>query len=265
MLIDQNKYVVLMTACIDPGEGIKTKPGNCVGRADPSLRLNDYIEALKYWLNFNDQRLTGIVFADNSGYDLNSLRRMFEDCSRGKPIVEFIQVEKCVWPDHIHYGFCELLIIDDALKKSELLKEAPLFIKATGRLRFDGLIKMLDVMGRDFINPQFVVDAHDYAFPFGARHSGISTQLMVFNTNFYRKNLIGINKLMKPWVISHIEDLLFIELSKFKGAGYYMRFPCYLSCVGFCATTNKNYRSFKSKMKDLLRRTSRKVAPWWWI
>jgi hypothetical protein len=249
-----------MTACIAPELGISGKPGNRLQRSDPSIRLSDYAAALAFWLDHPDPRIDLIVFAENSGYDLSELNALVQ-ASNSKRRVELLSVPLCKWPEHVHYGYCELQIIDDALSRSALLSDARYFVKATGRLQFAGLTRLLDRLSDEFL---FAVDCHHR--PFRPERGGVATQLMLFNKQFYLHNLVGVNGKLQPWVISHIEDLLFRELMKFRGVtGAVLRWPVNVDCVGVSATTNTSYSRADKRIKQAVRGVARTIVPGLWL
>jgi hypothetical protein len=256
----KRKIAVLMTACIAPEPGISGKPGNRLKRADPVLRFNDYASALAFWLDHPDPRIGSIVFADNSGYDLSNLNSLVQG-AKSKRYVELLRVPPCTWPEHVHYGFCELQIIDEALSRSALLREEEYFLKATGRLQFRGLTRLLNRLSDEFL---FAVDCHRR--PFSPEIGAVATQLMLFNKQFYVSNLVGVNRKLQPWVTSHVEDLLFRELMKFHGAkGAVLRWPVNVEYVGVSATTNESYSSAGKRLKRTLRAVARIILPWLWL
>jgi len=255
----RGKFTILMTACIAPEAGIGDKPGNRVQRADPALRLKDYAEALDFWLAHPDPRIDAIVFADNSLYDLSELEARVR-ASGSTRKVEFLSLPICHWPEDVHYGYCELQIIDQAVAQSALLADARAFIKATGRLRFSGLSRLLDRLNDDLL---FAIDSRRK--PFGGRGS-TTTQLMLFNKAFYCAHLTGANAKLKPWVVSHIEDLIYQELAPFEGRkGAMLRWPVNVDCIGVSATNNTSYTDRRTRMRQTIRGMLRVIAPGLWI
>ena len=63
-----HKLVVLLTSCINPGNI------HSVARREPTTRLNDYIQTLKYFLHLPG--IEDIVFCDNSGVDLIDIQEV---------------------------------------------------------------------------------------------------------------------------------------------------------------------------------------------
>ena len=72
-----NKYVIVLTACINPGKMIHTS------LTDVDIRRRQYKDALEFYLLQTDYP---IVFVENSGTDISGDFRKFVDCGR----LEFI-------------------------------------------------------------------------------------------------------------------------------------------------------------------------------
>jgi hypothetical protein len=116
--------VLLLTATIDTGGTPK------VARSDPGLRLQDYEQALRRWLESGS--VGRMVFCENSGYDLGSLEAVAEPF--GRTDVEFISFDGNAVGALRGKGFAELNIILHAMSRSRLLSGAGTVIKCTGRL-----------------------------------------------------------------------------------------------------------------------------------
>lgn len=118
--------VVLLTACINPGDVINT------ARSDPIVRLEDYKKALKEWcLHSGD---VPIVFCDNSGYDLKELKEIARENARSGKSVEFLSFNGQDFPTCLGKGYGEMRIIGHAIEKSQLIKPDSIILKVTGRL-----------------------------------------------------------------------------------------------------------------------------------
>ena len=68
-----NKYVIVLTACINPGKMIHTS------LTDVDIRRRQYEDALEFYLLQTDYP---IVFVENSGTDISGDFRKFVDCGR---------------------------------------------------------------------------------------------------------------------------------------------------------------------------------------
>src|SRR3954471_4308953 len=88
--------VLILTATITPPPGVPI-----LARTDPQLRLQDYIDALKFYLAVPNHVLDRIIFAENSGSDLSKLRALAEESDKR---VEFGSSGSCarssaIYPD----------------------------------------------------------------------------------------------------------------------------------------------------------------------
>jgi hypothetical protein len=121
--VSTRQAAVLLTATIDPGS---TK---LVARNDPIVRFDDYRRALLSW---RSQSHVPIVFCENSGYDLSSLRAPIDE--RPGCTVEFLSFDKNHHAATRGKGYAELELIRDALATSRVLASSSVIIKCTGRL-----------------------------------------------------------------------------------------------------------------------------------
>jgi len=126
-----------MTATIDPG----AMP--MVARRDPQQRLRDYEWALGGWLASGGVRR--IVFCENSGHDLASLKRL---CAAYPQVeVEFLRIRGGGDVSR-GKGHAELGIIAEALGQSRLIEAATVLVKCTGRLQVQNAPRVLDDIAR---------------------------------------------------------------------------------------------------------------------
>ena len=253
-------YLILMTACIDPGNApIK------VARHDPVLRLADYRNALIFWLHLHDSRITKLVFVENSGYCLDELTALAQRENIYGRKIEFLSLNCNQYPSGIHYGYAELQMIDEALVRSSLLSTSEYFIKATGRLIFPNICRLVDRLPEQFL---FSVDARRNSLLVKKNQEFITTQLMVFSTQFYSLILAGCKSEMGG-IYKKIERLLYHKLISYEGQpGAILRWPVSIDPVGFAANfegKSKNYSSSRQFIINQLRSFCRIVLPKWWV
>lgn len=250
----KKEFVVLLTATIDPGPYTKD-----LTRNNPEIRLEDYRKSLLFWSGLCDKRIKGIVFCDNSGADLDVLKKACLDCSNP---TEFLSFEGNSKPFGVHYGYAELGIIDYAVRQSVLMSECQYFIKTTGRLTFPNISKLLDSIDCEF---DAAVDhrkkyKREQGFPVKAR-----TQLMFFSKKFYGDHLLNSRDEMIGFY-SHIEEFLAAKLDTFKrNSRIVRRFNVECPPMGFNGWRSKNYRSFLNVSKNTLRAFMRKAFPSVWF
>lgn len=252
-----NSYTVLMTACIDPTAGWVP-----LHRKNPATRLRDYCEGMRFWLELNDPRITGLVFIDNSAHPLNTLRELAASTNPWSRQVEFLSIDDNHYPPDVHYGYAELGMIDAALTSSRLLCATSHFIKATGRLTFPDVGRLLDRIPTSCV---FAVDSRNTTLLTRHPQMFIATQLMVFAPDFYKEHLLGCKvELKKP--LTHVEELVFRKLMPFKSRrGAILRWPVNVAPKGIAAHWDKNYSSPRQTLVNAVRAACRILLPNWWI
>ncbi len=252
----RNQFLFLLTATITPAAGVH------VARADPALRRADYFKAFSYWLNSQDSRLGRILFVENSGADLAEFQAA---ASASTKEIEFISIPPNPPPPEMHYGYSELEMIDQALHLSNLLPKTTHLIKATGRLIFPDLPKLLD---RVPDNIRVMVDARA-RLPFRPSERGfISSQLFVAEHKFYNSTLrTSYKDLARSYHYpSFIEHLFFERLTPLKGqSGIFLRFPINCEPVGFAGHLTKRYDSPQRMLTIQARSILRVLAPNFWF
>jgi hypothetical protein len=145
-------FVVLLTATIAP----KARIAAGLKRSDPKVRLRDYERALKFWLDLPEAPwMAGIVFAENSGHPLESLKAVAATSPRGLP-VEFLSYDEPEPPEGFSYGYSEFKLMRKAVQESPLIASHRYFIKATGRYLFPDVSKLVARLPKDF---KIAVDA----------------------------------------------------------------------------------------------------------
>ncbi len=248
-----------MTACIDP------RKGSCPPvRVEPKLRLADYEGALRFWLRYSDERLGNILFIENSGHSLQSLKNIAENENPMNKTVEFVSLD-CNWyPRNGTYGYAELRMLDLGLQQSKLKALTTHMIKVTGRFRFPTLNKLLDRLPLGF---DVAADARVRKI---LRKRGerpfITTQIILFSHSFYERYLQrGYEDLGKDG-LSLIEWLFYDKLAPLRGTpGIMLRFPCNVDPVGFPANRVRSYMHPTQRAVYAIRGATRRLFPSWWI
>jgi hypothetical protein len=255
-----NKYLLMMTACIDPSAGHYR-----IDRADPATRLLDYQHALRFWLSYPDQRLRRILFIENSGYPLDSLQAIVHSENKLGKETEFISLN-CNWyPETSHYGYAEMRMLDLGLQQSRLRRETTHMIKVTGRLTFPALTRLLDHIPDDF---DFVADARIWRTPW-KKHTVpfVGTQLILFSHDFYAAHLQTQYDRMAE--SSHwMESFFYRELSQRPPSPEHprlLRFPRSVDPVGQPAHRSRSYSHPVQRITNTFRAAMRRIVPGWWI
>lgn len=249
-------YVLVLTACIDPSTG----PARII-RKDPLVRLADYQQALQSWLLNPDPRLRSIVFVENSGYELKTLRQLVGRSNPFGKRVEFIQLRNNDYPPYVDYGYPELGMLDQVLAVSELARKSKYFIKVTGRLIFPTLTRLLDHLPSDYL---FAVDSRVPMLPKG-KPPGVYASLMIFSRMFYESELVDVKSKMNE-VLCSIETMLYLKLMNYIDTpGAILRWPVHIASVGHGAHWNKSYTDSRGRVADAIRTVSRIITPQLWV
>jgi hypothetical protein len=254
-----NRYVVVMTACIDPSKGEYR-----LNRADPTVRLEDYRTALRFWLRFPDERISNILFIDNSNYPLDNLEAT---AKRENPLnkhLEFISLD-CNWyPPGGHYGYAELRMLDLGLERSRLRDATSHMIKVSGRFTFPSLTRLLDRLPAEF---DAVADARAWrTLRRRHEHPQVTTQIILFAHEFYKRHLQDCYRDLESGDISHMEAIYYRKLAQLSAENkIILRFPCNVSPVGFPAHRNRPYSHPMQVAANRFRAIARRILPNWWI
>lgn len=261
-----NQYLLVLTATVTPFVGAQ------VQRSDPATRREDYKAAFRFWLNHADPRINRILFLENSGDDLEFLKEIVEQENSFAKDVEFISTSSSVIPPGLHYGWGELKMLDEGLRRSRLVKETSHLLKATGRLTFPDISRLLDrtPTGCD-VMVECRIPTSSYRkglnlIPAILKRQGayVSTQLAIFSHRFYQGRILGLVDTMKPNCYpGMIEELIYDELIKMEHSdGVYLRFPVNCDPSGVGATLGDVYDSKTRRAISLLRAASRKTGLW---
>lgn len=259
----QAGFVVLMTACIAPK--LLADGSAPVLRSDPDVRRRDYAEGLRFWLELKDSRFRGVVFADNSGASLASLRTLASSVGSDRP-VEFLSFDAPPPPVGMSYGYSEFLLVRTALAQSELLRTGTHFIKATGRYRFPAISPLLDQLPTSF---RAAVDARGWRPPPWRSNPMVPAALTLFERRFYENELADLPLQMRPappWDrCQFIEPMLYDALIRFRNdPSVVLRWPINCEPEGIGGDGSR-YDSPRQHLARAGRATLRRLAPNWWI
>lgn len=256
------KYILLMTACIQPSQVNISR--HAIWRNDPEIRLNDYKTALEFWLRYPDQRISGIVLVENSGYDLEELRKLASRLNPHNRDTEFLQIRAAAIPEGLHYGYSEVEMIDHAFTQSSLIRNCAHVIKVTGRIFFPDLSRLLNRVRNHHL---IVTDCRDFRF-LHIRRRMILTTLFIVRKDFYMDSLFEARQQMVATHTGLIEWMYYRILRPLYDArprDLVLRFPINVEPVGFGAHWNIDYSSRKKKLISTGRGMLRFLFPALWI
>ena len=126
---------LIMTASLIP-------PQTAVARNDPADRLNDYLDALRFYLALPSTAIDRILFVDNTNGDLTALVQLARDLPHDKRI-EFLTFDGNKHPVQRGKAYGEFKLMDYGLAVSSLFQADDIVWKTTGRLKFLNLPEMI--------------------------------------------------------------------------------------------------------------------------
>lgn len=251
----QAATVLLLTSTISPRAPFDTLP-----RSSSSLRISDYKKSLISWLNCDLAGIRGIVYCDNSGFNLDKLKEAAAGLDPGIPI-EFLSFVGSNPPPNMHYGYSELELVNYAVEHSDLIGDNSFILKCTGRLFFPRLRHLLHHCPEDY---EAIVDCrgihtHEAGLPIRVR-----TQLMLFKTEFYRRFIGSQLPCMASRRDSHIEEFIAFCLLKAccetEQIKVLFRFPVPCDPSGISAN-GQNYSGLKTRFRYWLMAQIRRYTP----
>ncbi len=266
MKLADRSHSLLLTSCIAP----KPDVARLLRRADPALRLQDYADSLRFWLRLGDPRVGALVFADNSGHPLDSLREIAAREAPESLAVEFHSLDYPAPSPLLSYGHPEMLLVNEVLERSPALARLPFFAKVTGRYRFPDFSRLLDRLPADY---QVAVDSTGAPFwPFSPSRKANPIShfaLGFFRREFYLEHLRDIPGRMRPappWNrMQFVEPMIYDTLLPLRHKpGVIMRWPRNCEPLGIGANGH-DYRDRRRRTVALVRAVFRKITPRWWI
>lgn len=253
---------LLLTATIAPPSGV-----SMLVRADPAVRLNDYAEALAFYLSVPDRYLDRVVLVDNSGSDVSRLREVAER-SKGNKEVHITSFGGLDHPPFYGRGYGEMKLMDWALTQYGPVAGLPpetVFWKGTGRYKLMNMARMVATMPRSF---QLYCDLKNRPYRW------FDMRFFAFTRAWYERHFLGrYHKLREDLVdgdgapgASTPEVVMRRYLDEHLGEpGFVPRFRTEPFVDGIRSFDTQSFASARNIHKYLIRRTSRAIAPKFWI
>jgi len=145
-MIDGRKNILLMTATVTPRDSPE------LARVDPAMRLQDYAQALRFYLPQLATVIDGIVFVENSDSDVSALRDLASASGFGDRVEFIANYGVHSYPGHDR-SLGEFKILERAMDYSRLIADAgadAVIWKVTGRYQVINLREMVVTAPRKF-------------------------------------------------------------------------------------------------------------------
>lgn len=258
VLPKKSKAVIVMTATITPSSGMVN-----LQRRDPEVRLQDYCDALEFYLKMPDEYVDRVLFLENSGSDLSKLETLAKTIEHNKQ-VEFISFVGEYDPKH-GKGTGETQMLDYGLSHSRFLCETDIFWKVTGRLKVLNMAQLLKTAPAGY---ELYCDLRDVPLIGDALGGNRWMDLRVFSCT-----VRNYNQLMRGRALDFSslhcspEKTIFEDVKNLMNTGEKVvpRFLVQPKIAGFSGFGNASYRSKSYIAKESLRQVTRLVAPWLWL
>lgn len=232
-----------------------------------------YISALSFYI---DQLLSknekySIVFADNSGWDLSRIIARLPVFDKKR--IEFISLPPDAFDISKGKGYNELLLINKAIEKSELIKNSGCFFKVTGRYPIYNIRHFID-KADVFINKKkgdLYADIKDHKLydwlRLGWNGHSYDCRLFGVKVDFYNKNIAPLYKKCDDYNGHLLESVLFdfVRQNKGKMSLRFDREPHFGGLEGSnvnAVSFSKEQDSFKGKIKRMIGNSIRIFMPW---
>lgn len=239
-----------------------------------------------------------IVFAENSGWDLSAfgkkVEKLAKDVEDGKNStirlfsppssrVEFISVDPSICNQSRGKGYNEVLLINDAIRRSVAIRESGAFMKVTGRYPVRNVGFFIDrakayyAKGGRYYGDMKDHKIYDFLFPGQTnRWNGHAAETAVFSSTvpFWNEVLAGCYAECNDYTDQWLEVVMYRRLVPFRGkkdSGVSLRYPVE---PGFWDAQQGSYQrtkpiwSGRAWMGKLLRFVSnfvRKYVKWLWL
>lgn len=220
------KYVILLTACINPDGMAFTK------LTDPDERKKQYINAINYYVS---NTTLPIVFVENSNTDISLL---FDATIRSGRLEMFTFKGN---KDKVRgKGYGEAEIIDYALNHSKIIDEASILIKITGRLVIYNVMKLVTSRNSFCLNRSVQCTVN-------SEFSFADSRILIAPVAFIKQILVERLKIndSKHVFFEHI----LLKIIKEEHSFYYFPFILEPQITGMSGSTGEQYKKVKSSFK----------------
>ena len=253
---------LLLTSTIIPNA-----KGNVTRRSDPKLRLADYENTLRFYLNLNQKMYDQIIFCENSGADLSSLELISKNENPFDIDVVFHSSMADCNPE-FGKGHSELQMMDRAF--IDIIKGASqerVYWKLTGRIKIQNIERLLRKAPKNF---EVYIDMRlvpEWLTFFGNDHWA-DTRIIGFTSRGYEKHFLNKKDFVgTPGNKIVVEYALFPSLMEkyLSGEPIIPRFNIQPIMIGIGAESLKNYNDIPSRLKNVIRSITRIFMPKLWL
>jgi hypothetical protein len=199
---NRKKGLLLLTATINPMVE--------VARANPNVRLNDYLDALKLWWKELESLPVNILFCENSGYDIQIIKDWIISIGAENRVKTFQFDGDKTLVARLGKGAGEAEIYDECFKNG-LLAGHDYILKCTGRLF---------VKNAKLLIEQAILENSDFAISFRSPLDLVDTRFFILKYNLYGSYMLGLAKEVNDRQGRYIEHAVLKRLCRAISEGY---------------------------------------------
>ena len=238
-------------------------PTAAVARADPADRLNDYLDALRFYLSLPNTVINRILFIDNSNSDLTPLAELVQQLSHDKE-VELISFEGNDHPYQRGKAYGEFKLMDYGLANTSLFGPEDIVWKTTGRLKFLNLPEMAERCRN--LHFDVLCDLHNVPWIGSGKWSNYhNMDLRVFAFRMRAYNAI-LRDLWRTREEGFDAEFMYHRMRQTHPDFHILpRFPLQAELQGISGRHQRDYRSKSQQTKDAVRGAVRRITPWLWL
>lgn len=238
-------------------------PTAAVARADPKDRLNDYLDALRFYLSLPNTVINRILLIDNSNSDLTPLADLAQQLSHDKD-VELISFEGNDHPYQRGKAYGEFKLMDYGLANTTLFGPDDIVWKTTGRLKFLNLAELTECCRK--LHFDVLCDLHNVPWiGSGKWHNYHNMDLRVFAFRMRAYNAI-LRDLWRTREDGFDAEFMYHQMRRtHSGFHIHPRFPLQAELQGISGRHQHDYQSNLQRRKDAVRSAFRRAIPWLWL
>jgi hypothetical protein len=244
-MTDAKRRLFLLTATVTPHPGVRN-----LAIVAPEERFREYQRTLEFVAGLPRSVVAGVVFAENSGADLNAMKAVL----KGRPHVELLSLQPRGVLSEPGRGYLETQLVADAFRASELIRDIdnPLVWKMTGRYQVRNIARIVahSPTGMDlYFNLRRYPQRWADMWVYGTTRRGIA----LLSTSVERLREVGASAEREMYTIVS-------ELSE-RGERVSTRLPFEPRIAGIRGYDGMSYGAPRQRAKWLARAIGRRVLP----
>ena len=228
----EKRTLLLLTATVNPMVSVT--------RADPEIRLTDYLNALTLWWDEFKLEPVDILFVENSGYSLQQMHDWVDSVNANGRIKVFQFIAKKDLVLNLGKGAGEAEMFDECFSKNYIL-DYEYVIKSTGRLFITNAKNLL-------LNT--LQTNSDWSISFRRSFDLVDTRFFIIRAKLFEKYLMGLASEVNDSNGIYLEHAVFKRVCRAIADGFgWGRFSCLPRYEGVSGSDGVKYNSLLGRIK----------------